>query len=157
MSIKAWPFLVSRNRYLDYRTIVAPDFICDAGIPNWLARAADCDFTELGYVISRKIENSKVGDFTITFRVINALNKDICCENGNVFLKDSFGREIYLIEGVVIKEMGKISITNEDFQKVHEQVKANYQKFWDCINVPSVEASSPFYLENNESSITLKV
>jgi hypothetical protein len=72
MSIKVWPFLVGRNPYLDYRTIVAPDFICDAGIPNLLARAADGDLSEPGYAISRKIEGSKVGDFTIIFRVVKA-------------------------------------------------------------------------------------
>ena len=46
MSIEAWPFLVSRNRYLDYRTVVAPKFICEAGISNLLARVADGDLTQ---------------------------------------------------------------------------------------------------------------
>ncbi|WP_414567827.1 WD40 repeat domain-containing protein [Nostoc sp. CCY 9925] len=157
MSIQVWPFLVGRNRYLDYRTIVAPDFICDAGIPNLLARAADGDLTEPGYAMYRKVEGSKVGDFTIIFRVVKALQKDINSEGGNEPLKDSFGREIYLIEGIVIKNRDKISINNKHIEEVHKQVKGNYQNFWDCIDAPPVAVSSSFYLENNETSTPLRI
>ncbi|MEA5619257.1 WD40 repeat domain-containing protein [Cronbergia sp. UHCC 0137] len=157
MNIEVWPFLVSRNPYIDYRTIVAPNFICDAGIPNLLARATDGDLTEPGYATYRKIEGSKVGDFSIIFRVVKALQKDINSEGGNEFLKDSFGREIYLIEGVVIKKTNKVSITNEDLEEVHRQVKANYENFWDCIDAPPVVVSTSFYLEHRETSSSLRL
>lgn len=149
MSTKAWSFLVSRNPYLDYRTIVAPDFICTAGIPSLLARAADGEVTEPGHAICRRIEGTNE-DFTIVFRVIKALEKYVNPEGGEAPLKDSFGREIYLIEGLVIKETGQVSITNEDLEAVHSQIIPSYQKFWDCIDVPPTEASSNFYLKNDE-------
>jgi len=152
MSIEAWPFLVSRNPYLDYRTIVAPDFICAAGIPNLLARAADGELTDPGHAIRRKIEGSEFGDFSIVFRVVQALEEYINPEGGENFLKDSFGREIYLLEGLVIKGTNHVSITNENLEDVHTQVRLSYQKFWDCIDVPPVEPSSHFYLKTNESS-----
>ena len=152
MSVEAWSFLVSRNPYLDYRTIVAPDFICAAGIPNLLARVADGELTEPGHAIRRKIEGSEVKEFTIVFRVIQALEKYINSEGGENLLKDSFGREIYLIEGLVIKGTGQVSITNEDLEDVHTQVRLSYQKFWDCIDVPPVESSSHFHLKIDEFS-----
>jgi|GEM_PF-992257 len=151
MSVEAWDFLVSRNPYLDYRTIVAPDFICDAGIPNLLARAADGDLTEPGYAIYRKIEGSEIGDFAIVFRVIQALGKYINLEDGESFLKDSFGREIYLLEGVVVKRINEVLITEKDFEKVHLRVKLSYQEFWGCIDVPPVKSSSCFHLQVDES------
>lgn len=151
MSIEAWAFLVSRNPYIDYRTIVAPDFICAAGIPNLLARAADGELTEIGNAIYRRIEGSDVEDFTIIFRVIEAKGDYINSTEGNNILKDSFGREIYLIEGLVVKGTDKVSITNEDLEKAHEQVKASYQKFWEYTDIPMVESSSCFSLKNVES------
>jgi WD40 repeat protein len=151
MSIEAWAFLVSRNPYIDYRTIVAPDFICAAGIPNLLARAADGELTEIGHAICRRIEGSDVEDFTIIFRVIEAKGAYINSTDGNNILKDSFGREIYLIEGLVVKGTDKVSITNEDLENAHEQVKASYQKFWEYTDIPMVESSSCFSLKNVES------
>lgn len=152
MSLEAWPFLVSRNPYLDYRTIVAPDFICAAGIPNLLARAADGELTETGHAIRRRIEGSDVEDFTIVFRVIQASEKYINSEGEENLLKDSFGREIYLLEGLVIKETSQVSITSEDLEDVHALVRLSYQKFWDCIDVPSVEPSLYFHLKIDEFS-----
>jgi WD40 repeat protein len=151
MSIQAWSFLVSRNPYIDYRTIVAPDFICAAGIPNLLARAADGELTEIGHAICRRIEGSDVEDFTIIFRVIEAKGDYINSTERNNILKDSFGREIYLIEGLVVKGTDKVSITNEDMENAHEQVKASYQKFWEYTDIPMVESSSCFSLKNIES------
>lgn len=152
MSVEVWPFLVSRNPYLDYRTIVAPDFICAAGISNLLSRAADGELTEPGHAIFRRIEGSDVEDFTIVFRVIQASENYINPEGGENLLKDSFGREIYLLEGLVIKGINQFLITNEDLEAVHTEVRASYQKFWDCIDVPPVESSSHFYLKTNESN-----
>ena len=151
MNIEAWAFLVSRNPYIDYRTIVAPDFICAAGIPKLLARAADGELTEMGHAICRRIEGSDVGDFTIVFRVIEAKGAYINSTDGNNILKDSFGREIYLIEGLVVKGTDKVSVTNEDLDNAHEQVRASYRRFWDYTDIPKIESSSCFNLQNPES------
>lgn len=70
MSIEVWPFLVSRNPIIDYRTVVAPDFICKAGIAKLLARVAEGDLTQPGFAIRREILGSKEGNFTVVFRVI---------------------------------------------------------------------------------------
>ncbi|KYC42285.1 hypothetical protein WA1_20120 [Scytonema hofmannii PCC 7110] len=152
MSIKVWPFLVSRNRVIDYRTVVAPDFICDAGITKLLARVADGDLTEPGHAILRKVQGSKVGNFTIVFRVVKAIEKDIHPEGGEEILKDTFGREIYLIEGIVFKEMDDLAVTNENIEKAHQYLTKYYCRFWECSDPPSVISSQSFSLILNRTA-----
>jgi hypothetical protein len=53
--IQAWRFLVSRNQFLDYRTVVAPDFMCQANIASLLAKAAEGDLTNDDSVYYREI------------------------------------------------------------------------------------------------------
>ena len=134
MSIKAWPFLVSRNRYLDYRTVVAPDFICEAKIANLLARVTDGDLTEPGKGFLRQIAGSKAGNFTIVFRVLKATKKDLNSKGGDEILKDQFVREIYLIEGVVIqgiKSKKNVSISHKNIEEVHKRLTEGYTQFWE--------------------------
>ena len=44
-------FLVSRNQYLDYRTGVAPNFMCEARASSILAKVAEKDVTELAVAL----------------------------------------------------------------------------------------------------------
>ncbi|MFB2879442.1 hypothetical protein [Floridanema aerugineum] len=157
MSIKVWPFLVSRNRMLDYRTVVAPDFICNAGIAKLLARVAEDNLTERGYAIRRRIEGSDAGDFTIVFRVIYAREKDINPNGGNEVLKDSFGREIDLLEGVVFKEVGEIDVKEVDLDKAHKLLTKSFKDFWGWKEPHSAIPSEAFSLELNTSSRSLKI
>ncbi len=152
MSIEVWPFLVSRNRYLDYRTVVAPDFIYDAKISNLLARVAEGELTDPGKGIMRNITGSKAGDFTIVFRVIKATERDINT-GGNKILKDQFGREIYIFEGIVIvaeeeEIIESFNISDDDFQKLHKRLIAEYKKFWSLVNpTPATPSQQSFTLD----------
>ncbi len=156
MSIKVWPFLVSRNPYLDYRTVVAPDFICEAKIPNLLARVAEGDLTEPGQAIIRQVVNSKVGVFNIVFQVIKATEKDINSTGENNILKDQFGREIYMFEGIVARKIGEdFIISDGDFQEVHQQLTASYRKFWDLVDPSPAIPSQSFSLDMDSVSSRL--
>lgn len=157
MSIKVWPFLVSRNRMLDYRTVVAPDFICNAGIAKLLARVAEGNLTERGCAIRRRIEGSDAGDFTIVFRVVYAREKDINPNGGNEVLKDSFGREIDLLEGVVFKEVDEIDVKEVDLDKAHKLLTKSFKNFWGWKEPHSSISSEAFSLELNTSSRSLKI
>ncbi|MDJ0733923.1 MAG: hypothetical protein QNJ47_07535 [Nostocaceae cyanobacterium] len=115
-NIQAWAFLVGCNQYLDYRTIVAPDFMCESKTSSLLAKAAGGDLTEVGTAYYREIHNSKVGDLTLVFRVIEATSENTGIEGRGV-LKDSFGREIYLIEGIVLQGLQPdILVTQENLE-----------------------------------------
>ncbi|NEP76927.1 MAG: hypothetical protein F6K39_01310 [Okeania sp. SIO3B3] len=134
MSIEVWPFLVSRNRHLDYRTVVAPDFICEAKTGNLLARVTTGDLTDSGKGFIRQIFGSKVGDFTIVYRILKARQKYINFQEGDEILKDQFGREILLIEGVVIQEIKSkedVFICQKNIEEIHHKLTEAYTKFWE--------------------------
>jgi len=132
--IQAWRFLVSRNQFLDYRTVVAPDFMCQANISSLLAKAAEGDSTNDDSVYCREIHGSKVGDLTIIYRVIESQARDINPETDGA-LKDSFGREISWIEGIVVKGISApISVTLEDLELNHQELINNYRDFWEWVS-----------------------
>ncbi len=153
MNKEVWCFLVSANKYLDYRTVVAPDFMCEKNYTFVLAQAAGGEITHKGTAYYRRIINSKVGDLTLVFRVIEAVETDIGI-SGDGNLKDSFGRVISLIEGIVFQ--GDVSATNivvnsEKFNEVHKQIIEYYQFFWDEISPIPAYASQSFSLSEKEN------
>jgi WD40 repeat protein len=132
--IPAWRFLVSRNQFLDYRTVVAPDFMCQANVSSLLAKAAEGDPIKDESPYCREIHGSKVGDLTIIYRIIEAQAKDINAEFDGV-LKDSFGREIFWIEGIVFKGINiPISVTLEDLELNHKNLINDYRDFWEWVS-----------------------
>ena len=75
-NIQAWAFLVGCNQYLDYRTIVAPSFMCELKMSSLLAKAAGGDLTDIGTAYYRKVHNSKVGEITLVFCVIETTSEN---------------------------------------------------------------------------------
>ena len=59
--IQCW---VSRNLFLDYRTVVAPNFMCQANITSLLAKSAEGDLTYENNAFYREIHGAKTGDLT---------------------------------------------------------------------------------------------
>ncbi|MCL2934750.1 MAG: WD40 repeat domain-containing protein [Trichodesmium sp. MAG_R03] len=152
MNQEVWCFLVSANKYLDYRTVVAPDFMCKQNYMFVLAQAAGGKITEKDTAYYRKVINSKVGNLTLVFQVVEAMEKDIGISGENI-LQDSFGRVISLIEGIVFQ--GEVSATDivvtlEDFQEVHQQIIEYYQKFWEQSSANPAYSSRPFRLSEKE-------
>ena len=150
-SFDTWPFLVSCNKYLEYRTIVAPSFMCEARISSILAKAVEGDLTEPGTALYREINNSNVGNLTLIFRILEATASDIGTE-GNEVLKDSFGRAIYLIEGIVFIDLITNSVvTEENFKLLHKQLMNYYRNFWNCTTTNPAIHSEPFDLQVDSS------
>ena len=161
MKIGTWPFLVSRNRDLDYRTVVAPDFMCAAKASNLLARVAEGDLTEEGKLFFRPIYGTKAGDFAIVFQVLHATER---CLNPQQkkdgVLKDTFGREIYLIEGLVIKGIDSkkdFSITDLEMDEVHSLLMNSYQQFWHYTEPQAAISSSQIKLTRNNAGLLLQL
>lgn len=166
--IEAWSFLVSRNQFLDYRTVVAPVFMCELNVTSMLAKAAEGDLTEGNSAWYREVHGSKAGDLTLVFRVIKATSEDTgiqieaISDNLEVYrsglLKDSFGREIQLIEGIVLKGIGaEVRITQRSFEQIHPQLIEKYQEFWKYTTSQPVIPSDLFYLNNEGIELELKV
>lgn len=158
-NIQAWAFLVGCNQYLDYRTIVAPSFMCESKTASLLAKAAGGDLTEIGTAYYREIHNSKVGDLTLVFRIIEATSENTGIEGQGV-LKDSFGREIDLIEGIVFKELQPdfdFRVTQENLEEIHQKMIVHYQDFWDTTTSQTAIASENLlWIEKNYSNNCLK-
>jgi WD40 repeat protein len=145
-NIEAWSFLVSCNLYIDYRTVIAPDFICDADVAFFLTQAAGENITKPGTVLYREVYHSIAGQLTLIFRVIPATAENTGLP-GNGVLKDTFGRGIDLIEGVVLKGIRPdVYISEATLGEIHEQVIARYCKFWDTDTPASATPSTRFNL-----------
>lgn len=159
MSIKVWPFLISRNLYLDYRTVVAPDFICELKIANLLAIVTEGELTQPGQGFVRHIIGSKVGNFTIAFRVIKATKQDINLNDNNHVLKDQFGREIYIFEGIITQGIkDNFQVSENSFENIHQKLMMSYQKFWNLFEPTSAISSKSFILdiENLDNYVLLE-
>ncbi len=154
-NITAWSFLVSRNQSLDYRTVVAPDFMCAAGIAGLLARVTEGDLTEQGTALYREIHNSKAGDITLIFRIVEARAEDI--GTGNGVLKDLFGREISLIEGIALQgRVSNIVMTANHLEEAHKRILGDYRKFWEVEDSFSAVASGSFTLQSQGEETDLR-
>lgn len=148
MKTEAWCFLVSRNRYLDYRTVVAPNFLIDAESGNLLADAVYGDLTKPGEAICREICKSKVGDLTLVFRVVNPAAREIGLEEDGL-LVDQHPRPILFLEGIVLRgEISKaVSIGKNVLEEVHTQLLEPYSSFWNCSKFDRPIPSESFDLE----------
>lgn len=132
MTMRAWAFLVSRNQSVDYKTIVAPDFIDAAKLRSLLTKVTEGDLTPPGKANIRLIQSSAAGNFSIVFRLIKAKASDIG-EFGGSILKDSFGRDIYLVEGLVFQEDPDYlweRIDSSYLEQAHAKVQGHFQHFW---------------------------
>lgn len=155
-NLDCWPFLVSRNRNLDYRTIVAPDFMCEVGDANTLANTAGGKLTGENVAFYREIHKSKVGRLTIVFRVIETTFEDMGIEGSGV-LKDKQGREILLYEGIVIKGLlPDVIVTKDTIEIAHRRVIQPYREFWECRRAEPATASVSFSLSQDSSESCLQ-
>ncbi|XWK90052.1 MAG: hypothetical protein U7127_08395 [Phormidium sp.] len=138
MTIQAWPFLISRNQSIDYKTVVAPDFIAQAKIRSLLGKVSEEYLSESEDISIREIQTSEVGKFTVVFRSVKARSNDIG-KNRDEVLKDPFGREIYWLEGLVFQgsinqiynKNGKsYKIDETSLEQAHISLQEKYRNFW---------------------------
>ncbi|MEZ4865989.1 MAG: hypothetical protein R3C14_32035 [Caldilineaceae bacterium] len=143
MNQSAWPFLVSRNRLLGYRTVVAPDFMVTAEMAGLLANEVEGNITPTP--VCHVLATTQAGTLTLFYRVRNATLIDPS-------LRDEAGRPILWIEGVVFKgDHHDSQVTNEDLERVHGQLQEGYRRFWgqNSANYP-VEPSSALVLAHEQ-------
>lgn len=149
--IHCWRFLVSRSQFLGYRTVVAPDFMCQANITSLLAKSAEGDLTYENNAYYREIHGSKTGDLTLIYRIGEAQANYINTETEGL-LKDSFGREIFFIEGIVVKGLqSSFSLSIEYLDSIHHDLVNDYREFWEWISPqPTIASESQRLAECNK-------
>jgi len=151
--VTAWPFLVSCNMALDYRTVVAPDFIYEAGVSRNLARAAGGSLTPQGQAYYREVHDSAVGKIALLFRVVEATSEHLDKRKGDA-LRDEFGRVVFLIEGLVLRDHpgGKMP-TGDDLDAAHAILIKEFKEFWDSESWAS-RPSAPITLAPDTADAT---
>ena len=156
-NIQAWAFLVGCNQYLDYRTIVAPSFMCELKMSSLLAKAAGGDLTDIGTAYYRKVHNSKVGEITLVFCVIETTSENTGIEGQGV-LKDLFGRQIDLIEGIVFKGLQPdVVVTQENLEEIHQKMIMPYREFWHTTTPqPAIASETLTWIEDHNSNCKLE-
>ena len=143
MTIYGWPFLVTSNRILDYRAVVAPDFMVDADASEILFRETPGEPNE--HPTFRELSDTKAGDLTLAYRVVFATE-------GSERLKDSIGRPILRIEGFVARghlrqlfAKNEAVVRNQLLPEARKRVEQEFLGFWNSsITNPSIKRSEAF-------------
>lgn len=158
MNIEIWTFLISRNQYLDYRTIAAPDFICQDSSTNILSKSADAELARDENITYREIHNYRLGEVALIYRVLQATKKDICHDENEEVLRDCYGREISLIEGVIVRGFNTdIKLPADLFETVHQQVIGVYKNFWEWSTPKPASPTSVLVVQTHEPETALSL
>lgn len=146
MTMSAWPFLITCNRDLDYMTVVAPDFVCEAGAGHEFGRYAGGEPTPAGHAYRREVRDERAGALSLFYRVVEATS-DMVGEPGGRLLTDTFGRRVLLIEGLVLRQPhAEPALTAAHLERAHEAVAPSFREFWGRVSwMP--RGSDPLSLE----------
>jgi hypothetical protein len=145
MNLQVWPFLVSRNRYLGYQTVVAPSFMVEANITGLLAHQVGGEPSD--YPQYLELPKTKVGDLSAIYRIVRAADE-------NMVFRDESGRPILWIEGVVLRELAQhITFSDDVLQEAHRRVESEYQQFWKQTSEGPVRRSTPFSIDIDSNHI----
>jgi hypothetical protein len=153
----AWPFLISRGRDTGYRTIVAPDFLCNLGRRGLLLEVAGGDIREGDVATYRAIlgQGTNVGDLSVVYRTIPARGTDIDIEGD--LLRDRQGRRIALVEGVVLRgRQPAVDVRSGDLERTHHAVIAAFRSFWQNERSFDVVPSTPLEISNRPLDLRLE-
>lgn len=104
-SLEAWPFAVARNRSLDWRPIVAPDFLVRADRQYVLLRGMtldSADGTAVWSAPARVVDDAELGAMTVVSRA-RVMTRAELGGDGRTPLVDSSGREVSVVEGFVVR------------------------------------------------------
>src|SRR4051794_4250766 len=144
--MEAWPFLVSRNKSLDYQAVVAPPFMVEGRIAHVLDIVTSGNTVQKNEAIYREVHNTRLGDRTIIFHVLQAAE-------GKKILTDGFGRQIDFIEGLVYKGYKEgIIVTRQDFELIHNQIEEPFRNFWKEATRTQIRVSSQIILQDDKES-----
>jgi hypothetical protein len=139
----AYPFVVARNRTLDWRALVAPDELINANEDYALVLQTGEEHP--APVTIRRWDDHSARPWVLCFRSVPA-DPGFVGEDRMGQLKDKFGRKLYLVEGVVLPGSGEPSTARarELVEQVHDDAVSAFRDFWTEVDeaVPPI-ASAP--------------
>ena len=141
-----WPFLYAANVDLDYRTVVAPDFLVQAKKVSLLRRSLESriDRRSEGQIRSAQLDADGIGQLSIFYRpeFVRDGEEEVC---------DRHGRPIVRVDGVLTREQSDgTEVGQGEIETLIEQAKAKldrpFREFWPTTSgrrpIPSVPLSS---------------
>jgi hypothetical protein len=135
MDNKAWPFVITRNQTLDYRTLIAPQFLLENGTVGVLIREADAGGDHPWAPTWREVHDRRVGDLTLLFRSVAATGGLVGGGNDRP-LRDQAGRRIFMIEGLVVESRNpNREAVESHLDRVHELAVQAYQRLWGSTDI----------------------
>jgi len=145
-TIRAWPFLVSTDATHGFTTIVAPQFMVDAGVADMLRNVTDGEVTPEGMVNLLPVTGLPTGAVLIAYRISVAPGTLI--DSADEILYDHQGRRILLVEGLVVEAYDAVdlAITEADFAQVRAACRAAFRKLWAANDELPVQSSTAFGL-----------
>lgn len=129
---QAWPFVVSRKRWVDWQPMVAPRFMVAGGGEYLLVHAADPgDAPSPSPVFERIVSTRRYGDLTLVAKSLPATADLIGGPQGEQ-LRDQAGRPIQLIEGLVLRgrHPGAASLWEDQLTSVDAIAHRTFPEFW---------------------------
>lgn len=148
-TIRAWPFLVSTDATHGFVTILAPQFLVDAGVADVLRRVTEGEVTPEGEVNLLPVTGLPIdgGGVVIAYRI--AVAPGALINSPDDILYDRQGRRILLVEGLVVEALdaAELAVSEDDFAQVRQAYRAAFQRVWDTNpELPPVAPSLAFAL-----------
>lgn len=129
----AWGFAVTRNKLLDWRPMLAPEFMIAQGGEYFLVHAADPeDGPDPSRVVERIVTSERYGDLTLVVRNIEA-TADLIGGSPREQLLDRTGRPIQMIEGLVLRgrHPGSAARWEDQLTRVDVMARRAFPRFWE--------------------------
>ena len=128
--MKIWPFLVSRNREIDYGTVVIPDFIQCSENKTVLDFFTSGEASGKSTVYLRQLDCHELGSLSLFYRISYASCTDIGYKNTDL-LQDCFHRPIQIVRGGVAREqLTRQSICERLLKRTESMLGKAFEKFW---------------------------
>ncbi len=143
-TIRAWPFLVSTDATHGFTTVVAPQFMVEAGVADVLRNVTDGEVTPPGMAYLLPVTGLPTGALLIAYRI--SVAPGALVDSQDEILYDYQGRRILLVEGMVVEALdgADLALTEEDFRQAREACRAAFRRLWAANDELPVQPSTAF-------------
>jgi hypothetical protein len=129
---EAWPFVVTRNRVLDWRPIIAPEFMVEQGGYYLLTPESATEEDQPSTAPrERVISTERFGDLTLIYTTAPATQR-LLGEASDQVLTDKGSRRISITAGLVLRgrHWGAAARWQHRLSDVTQMAAETFPKFW---------------------------
>jgi hypothetical protein len=138
-----WPFLVARGRHKGYRAILAPGFLVDLGLHEWLSEKTAGACSEMRRV---ELDAPHAGPLDVVYCSEPVHDTELNGRGGGEAATDEHGRPLELLYGIVTRAPLMQPLDQADRSAAREEALRSYRRFLSAEDSFSVESSRPLPL-----------